>query len=819
MSNAGLRRPVLDLPERGRRKRFADYNGPESGNQGDNDNPQGTYPKGAPVGSPGNPIIAGVSGGGGGGGGGYSPGSYQQQTGQTWAPSTQGATGAQINDPSVNPNAYQYGGAPGGATGFNQYLQGLAGSQAAQQGAQIQNQYDPRDQAQVQGTLGQLSNFYTGQMNGTGPSLAAQQAQAAMDQSIQAQAAMANSARGGLSGAAAQMQAAQSGAAAQQAAAQQAVQGRIQEEYNAAQGMQGVGQLGEGEQQINAQTAYEQAALQQQQQDINARMGLGYAGLENSVNTEQLNAQMQQQAQMSGNYLGASGMGMQQSQFNTTNANNMLMGGLGAASGLLLAAADADFQEPAPGEIGRKGGRGFADADMHPPAHLTLREENTVDGAPFLAIADQNTGVVRKLATLPLTHAEAARVAAPHGAGPIFAQGAARAHTTFHDMPMAPQAPMTLGPRGRMSAPAPMMGQPARPMMPQAPMGGQPARPTPGPGMPPQGAPPGYAMPARPQMRVPDMDLSGARRRYHDAGLGDPAIQGQLANLDWGASQDPMQGGTLMDQLRAQEAGKIAANAPPGGYTPAQQQFYQGAGGPGTPTAGLTSDQAAAHFGGNGPSLGAMAGNAIGGGYRPAAMAAASTQKDNGPTPTSKLQQAGADLMKSSLQRMGGQSQPAPMPNYGGLAGAASFQPMNVATVNPFADVDLGGAVFPNETDRMYGLYGAARVADMDLGDPGIMPPIQHAPYAMSPVGSRPPPGAVTAGVAGLQDHMRRLQAADADLKSRARLGSGARFSHLEHSLAHRPGVHDPGALAAYIGRQAHGAHEMAHLAAAHRGK
>ncbi len=45
-----------------------------------------------------------------------------------------------------------------------------------------------------------------------------------------------------------------------------------------------------------------------------------------------------------------------------------------------------------------------------------------------------------------------------------------------------------------------------------------------------------------------------------------------------------------------------------------------------------------------------------------------------------------------------------------------------------------------------------------------------------------------------------------------APLGQGGRFAALEQKLAKRPGVHDPGALAAYIGRQKYGAKRFAAL-------
>lgn len=45
-------------------------------------------------------------------------------------------------------------------------------------------------------------------------------------------------------------------------------------------------------------------------------------------------------------------------------------------------------------------------------------------------------------------------------------------------------------------------------------------------------------------------------------------------------------------------------------------------------------------------------------------------------------------------------------------------------------------------------------------------------------------------------------------------LGSGARFASLKNDLASRPGVHNPAALAAYIGRKKYGAAKMGSLSA-----
>lgn len=60
---------------------------------------------------------------------------------------------------------------------------------------------------------------------------------------------------------------------------------------------------------------------------------------------------------------------------------------------------------------------------------------------------------------------------------------------------------------------------------------------------------------------------------------------------------------------------------------------------------------------------------------------------------------------------------------------------------------------------------------------------------------------------------------------SKPKLGSGGRFKELEHKLSARmahhakgnKAVHDPAALAAYIGRKKYGASKMARMSAAGR--
>jgi hypothetical protein len=51
-------------------------------------------------------------------------------------------------------------------------------------------------------------------------------------------------------------------------------------------------------------------------------------------------------------------------------------------------------------------------------------------------------------------------------------------------------------------------------------------------------------------------------------------------------------------------------------------------------------------------------------------------------------------------------------------------------------------------------------------------------------------------------------------MEKRPKLGSGERFKKLKASLARKPGVKDPGALAAAIGRKKLGNSKMAQLSA-----
>lgn len=54
-------------------------------------------------------------------------------------------------------------------------------------------------------------------------------------------------------------------------------------------------------------------------------------------------------------------------------------------------------------------------------------------------------------------------------------------------------------------------------------------------------------------------------------------------------------------------------------------------------------------------------------------------------------------------------------------------------------------------------------------------------------------------------------------LSDRMKPGGGGRFAALKSKLASRPGVTNPGALAAFIGRKKYGAKKMAQFSAAGR--
>jgi hypothetical protein len=60
----------------------------------------------------------------------------------------------------------------------------------------------------------------------------------------------------------------------------------------------------------------------------------------------------------------------------------------------------------------------------------------------------------------------------------------------------------------------------------------------------------------------------------------------------------------------------------------------------------------------------------------------------------------------------------------------------------------------------------------------------------------------------------KKLGESSAKPNPKAKLGAGGRFAAVEASVAKEPGVRDPGAVAAAIGRKKYGAAKMASMAA-----
>lgn len=209
-----------------------------------------------------------------------------------------GATDTDVNY-TPDPGAFDYGGTPGGLAARDAELRGMSGGAQGRAGARVDYSQANQDYAAQRGVdaqQGQFGNYLQDVMMGrAGPSLAEQQMKAGTDQSIAAQMAMANSARGGYGVAAAQRQAANQGAAMQQqnvvntgmARAQEQMQARSQYgqqlQAQRAQQLQAMG--------YSAQQAQYQAGLEQQQHGLNDQYQLGVEGLRNQAGLGQLQAQ------------------------------------------------------------------------------------------------------------------------------------------------------------------------------------------------------------------------------------------------------------------------------------------------------------------------------------------------------------------------------------------------------------------------------------------------------------------------------------------------------------------------------------------------
>jgi hypothetical protein len=289
---------------------------------------------------------------------------------------------------------------------------------------------DPRaamnlaNEQNILGQYGNLTNYYQNVLSGKAPSLAAMQAQAGEAEALAAEQSMAASARGPLSGALAQRNAAMQGAQTVQNAAFQGVQGRIQEEQGAALGLGGAlnnqGQFVTAQQGQTQNVGINQAQLQEQQNQLNQQGSLAYANLGQQTALAQLQA-----GEEYGNaQLAAQGQGQQLSEFNAQQQNNFwdkIWGGGTSALGSAF------------GSSGGGSGSSGSDVKLQEPggrSAMTLREE-----PGFLLLRNDRTGELRKVATEPLSEDEHRQAMAPHGAGPLGSK-TGPGYLYAHDLPI-----------------------------------------------------------------------------------------------------------------------------------------------------------------------------------------------------------------------------------------------------------------------------------------------------------------------------------------------------------------------------------------------
>jgi hypothetical protein len=253
--------------------------------------------------------------------------------------------------PTVDPNAYNYGGTEGGADeAANRYQ---ANARYAQQRTAAQADYGQANAStrlglQARGDMNTVGQAQLSRALGQTPSIAQMQADRQMQQAGAAQAAQAASARGPGGLALAQQNAANNTANAQGAISGQAqvnaANERMQAEQAAAGTFGNMQQLDMGRTGQAAQMAQYQSTNQMQQRGMNDALTMGMTQAEMGVRGMQLGASQNMQAQRSANSLGAAGInagvGGQNASMNQSNgigvtgmASNFLGGYAGGGSG------------------------------------------------------------------------------------------------------------------------------------------------------------------------------------------------------------------------------------------------------------------------------------------------------------------------------------------------------------------------------------------------------------------------------------------------------------------------------------------------------
>lgn len=241
------------------------------------------------------------------------------------------------NTPETDPNAYQYGGRAGYAQETADRYRSTAEQAQSRQGVTADSLQADKSRASQQTMANAMKQRALGQT----PSIAQMQADRQMQQAAAAQGSQAASARG-----AAGMALAQQGAANNIANAQGAISGQAQinaanERMQAEQAAFGAFGNMRGQ---DAQQAQFNAQMADAQRARNDAMTMGMSQMENQVQTTQLGAQMNQQAQQAANQLGAAsinaGVAGQNASMAQQNGQGLFSMGQSAAGAVAGALAD-----------------------------------------------------------------------------------------------------------------------------------------------------------------------------------------------------------------------------------------------------------------------------------------------------------------------------------------------------------------------------------------------------------------------------------------------------------------------------------------------
>lgn len=258
----------------------------------------------------------------------------------------------QAKAPELDANAYQYGGRAGAAQEAAEKYDGRANRQLDQSNAyagQQQHMFNRGNQGldysdQSRGQQMSVADMMMRRASGQTPSIAQMQGDRATQQMTAQQASAAASSRGPAALALAQQNAANNTATAQSQIGAQTQIAAAQERLAAEQAAMGAYSSIRGADIGQAQTAFGAGAQSGQLGLGSQQAAQGWSGLENQVQAQQMNAQMNYQAQKSANELAAQGInaGVAAQNAGTNQQNAMGIVGMGASVAGSAAGAASD---------------------------------------------------------------------------------------------------------------------------------------------------------------------------------------------------------------------------------------------------------------------------------------------------------------------------------------------------------------------------------------------------------------------------------------------------------------------------------------------